>query len=415
MKLTSIRKLVALATIGAVTAASAQVTLQNATLWQNTASRTVEVTYELTGSEPVYITLGIETNGIAIPAPVTVRGDVTTMENPLVEPGSGSKMIRWEAKKDWPGNLTADARAVVTAWFTNDPPASLLHYVVVDLSEGASATSYPVRYSVTPPNLGNNTCKTTELWLRRIPAGTFMMGAPDGEVGCRFPEREELHEVTLTQDFYIGVFMVTQKQYELVVGTKPAQYLGDLRPVERVSYNLIRGSTLGAQWPANNNVDSTSFMGLLRTKTGLTFDLPTDAQWERACRAGTTNALYTGKELTGSTTCPNMAEIARYAGNTGDGKGGYSGQHTAVGNYLPNPWGLYDMCGNVSEWCLDWYVDGLGTSPVTDPKGPTSGSNRVRHNAAYGANASDCRSAYRSYSPSSNTSNQQGFRAAIQP
>ena len=396
--------------LGAATAASAQVTLQNATLWQNPQTRVVEVTYELAGSEPVYITLGIETNGIPIPPPVTLIGDVTTTQNPVaVEPDTAPKKIYWNAKQDWPGNLTTDARAVVTAWFTDDPPANLASYVVVDLSDGPSAPWYPVWYSVAPPDLGDNTCRTNELWLRRIPAGTFMMGSPTTETG-RIPEREDLHEVTLTQDFYIGVFPVTQAQYELVMGTNPSQYTGDLRPVEMVSYNMIRGTTLGAQWPANNNVDATSFMGLLRAKTGLTFDLPTDAQWEYACRAGTTSALYTGKDLTGTSTCPNVAEIARYAGNAG------SGQHTTMGSYLPNVWGLYDMCGNVNEWCLDWYVEGLGTSPVTDPKGPTSGSNRVRRNSSYTGNAASCRSAYRASATFPSSTNYQfGFRAAIQP
>ena len=393
MKLTSIRKLVAWATVGAAVSASAQVTLDNATLWQDPQTRVVEVAYELTGNAPVFITLDIETNGVAIPSPVTVTGDVTSALNPEPVTPGGAKKIYWRAKQDWPGNLTADARAVVTAWFIGDPPPSLATYAVVDLSGGPTTNWYPVRYSITPPNLGDNSCRTNELWLRRIPAGTFMMGSPDEEPG-RTLIRENLHEVTLTQDFYIGVFEVTQKQYALVTGADPSSNKGDTRPVTNVSYTDIRGTLMGVQWPANNEVDNTSFMGLLRARTGLMFDLPTEAQWEYACRAGTTSALNRGKDLTGPTTCPNADEVGRYSGNAGDGKGGFS-LHTIVGLYLPNAWGLYDMHGNVAEWCLDGAESNLGTVAVIDPVGPTPGSTRIRKGGSYTSGASAIRSAVR--------------------
>ncbi len=275
-----------------------------------------------------------------------------------------------------------------------EPEVGEALYVVMDLSGGSNAASYPIRYSSKGPDLSDNACRTTELWLRRIPAGTFLMGSPEDEAG-RY-NKETQHEVTLTQDYYIGVFECTQKQWELVMGSNPSVYMGDCRPVECVSYDMIRGAstTGGAGWPATGHmVDIGTFMGKLQAKTGLTFDLPTEAQWEYACRAGTTTSLNSGKNLVTLISDVNMAELGRYAYNVSDGIGGYS-QHTTVGSYLPNAWGLYDMHGNVYEWCLDWYDD-YGTDTVQDPLGPTTGSSRVMRGGRHGSSARDCRSAYR--------------------
>ena len=410
--------LIGLTLLGASLSASAEtVILNNCVLKQSPQTRVVEVSYELTGDTPVYITAEITTNGVSIADLLRVSGDITTPQNLMaIEPDSNNpvKKIYWAAKLDWPGNLTTEARATVTAWFTNDPPASLFSYLVVDLSGGPSASYYPVRYSSTPPNLSDPACKTTELWMRRIPAGTFVMGSPDetalppnGELG-RNPANEVQHPVTLTKDFYVGVFQVTQKQYERVMGTTSWQ---NALPVVQVTYNMIRGTTLGANWPANNLVDTGSFMDNLRTKTGLTFDLPTEAQWEYACRAGTTGAWNNGTTIVNTTTDANLALLGIYAGNDGSSGGGA----TTVGLYLPNDWGLYDMHGNVMEWCLDWYTDNLGTTLAIDPKGHDSGPNRVVRGGSVFANAEGCRSAVRASRVPSNVSVGIGFRAAIQP
>ena len=198
------RMLAAGLSIGAASLAFAQATvnLGDAALTQNPATRVVEVSYTLTGDTPVYVTLGIETNGVAIPEPVSMWGDVTTLNNPaVIAPGEAGKKIYWQAKKDWPSNLTTQARAVVTAWFTNDPPASVAPYVVVDLSGGPTALSYPVRYSIAAPDRLGGSCKTTELWLRRIPAGTYTMGSPTNEIGREADQFETQHPVTLTKVF----------------------------------------------------------------------------------------------------------------------------------------------------------------------------------------------------------------------
>ena len=181
------------------------------------------------------------------------------------------------------------------------------------------------------------------------------MGSPQDEVGRRSSDMAS-HQVTITDIFYIGVFECTQKQWELVMGNIPSNKKGDCRPVEQVSYSMIRGSgeKAGAGWPEyGHTVDATSFMGKLQAKTGLTFDLPTEAQREYACRAGTTTALYSGKNLTNSNEDAATSELARYRYNQSDGKGGYTSGHTKVGSYLPNAWGLFDMYGNADEWCLD--------------------------------------------------------------
>ena len=319
----------------------------------------------------------------------------------------GPYHIVWDSANDWPEGHSSEFTVTATAEVKETTPL----YLVVNLNTGAVTSSY------TGPDLSDDTCRTTELWLRYIPKGTFIMGSPEGEVGRDSYETQ--HQVTLTDDFYIGVFEITQKQYSLIYGSNPSGYKGDTRPVEYVSYNDIRGtgSTAGAGWPTYGHaVDSGSFLGKLRAKTGKTFDLPTEAQWEYACRAGTTTALNTGKNLTSTDRDSAMAEAGRYYHNQNNGKGGYSSNHTKVGSYLPNAWGLYDMHGNVWEWCLDWYKSDLGSSAVTDPKGPNSGSYRVFRGGGWRINAQDCRSAYRGNgNPSGNGSSYGGFRVVLLP
>ena len=278
-------------------------------------------------------------------------------------------------------------------------------YLVIDLSAGADAERYPCRCSEVGPDLSNDVCRTTELWLRRIPAGTFTMGSPDGETGRQ--DVETRHEVTLTKDYYIGVFECTQRQWELVMGSNPSMYGGDTRPVECVSYDAIRGT----DWPSSGHmVVEGTFMGRLQKRTGLVFDLPTEAQWEYACRAGTTTPLNSGKDLGKDLSDENMNEVGRYHRNRNDSHG-YK-EHAKVGCYLPNAWGLYDMHGNIKEWCLDWWYH-YPTNAVTDPQGPSSGTWRVLRGGCWRNHAQRCRSAQRFYNYPSNNSdsdNWDGFR-----
>ena len=316
-------------------------------------------------------------------------------------------------------NLASTQGAVVTLYAVWAQDPNWNRYMVIDLSGGTSASSYPVSYLSDVPSGGwSDEYKTSKLVLRRIEPGTFTMGSPSGEIG-RYNTFEDRHSVTLSQAFYIGVFEVSQKQWKNVTGGSPSPYSGDARAVDNVSYADIRGSSNGTKWPASSAVDSTSFLGKLRSKSGLSgLDLPTDAQWEYACRAGTTTALNSGKNLSSTEQDSNLAALARYRLNSGvsepatlgsdgvplitttsDGKGGYTAQ-TKVGSYTPNAWGLYDMHGNVWEWCLDWWQEGLGTSAATNPKGPSSGTERVQRGGGWWFYAKDCRSAVRhGYAP----------------
>ena len=257
-------------------------------------------------------------------------------------------------------------------------------YCVIDLSAGANATSYPVTYLAEPPSGGFNVdaYKTTKLALKRLEAGTFKMQGSSN--------------VKLTKPFLCGLFEVTQRQYELVMGSNPCSSTsygkGNTYPVHYVSYNTIRGSSNGAQWPSSSAVDSSSFMGKLRARTGLDFDLPTEAQWEYACRAGTTTTYSYGNSANGS--------YMWYTDNS-------SSKAHPVGSKNANPWGLYDMHGNVWEWCLDWY----GTLAYgTDPKGSSSGSNRVLRGGSWYNLASSCTSSNRNNFNPSSESHSSGFR-----
>lgn len=378
----------------------------------------VDIDYTVTSDDPnadvwVY-PIGYDKDSNTSMAPRSLTGD--GVDAPVI---NGTFRMTWKVTDDYPGfNSTAFTVKMIAL-------VGAAPYMVVDLSGGVDALSYPVSYLSSVPEGGwGDEYKTTKLVLRLIPPGSFMMGSPSDENGRG--DYEDLHGVVLTKPFYIGVFEVTQKQYQLVMGANPSSRKGDMRPVEQVSYNNIRGSVNGAGWPTHNQVDANSFMGRLRSKVNMFFDLPTEAQWEYACRAGTSSALNNGKPCSEA----SLKEVARCQYNSGssssypyDGKGGYS--YTAkVGSYLENVWGLYDMHGNVSELCRDYWNWGLGNAGVIDPKGSTSCynySSGYRRHAYRGGGfnqVSGCRSACRSYTYldyGTSTSDIVGFRVMCSP
>ena len=274
-----------------------------------------------------------------------------------VPTSEGRHRVTWSTEAEGVTIISSNVTVTVSL-ITPDPEAFKNDtYYVVDLSGGPIAERYPVTTLSAPPNATwSDEYKTTKLVLRRIEAGADPLG-----------------RYTITKPFYVGVFEVTLKQWMLVMASNPESSLnnhGEMAAVCCVSYNAIRGSTLGALWPQNANVDASSFLGKLRAKTGVDFDLPTEAQWEYACRAGTTSKYNNGSDSDSS-----LQILGRYRDNNNDGRGGYSGV-TTVGSYAPNAWGLYDMHGNVFEWCLDFH-DYYSVLSGDNPKGPASGRSRV--------------------------------------
>ena len=223
-----------------------------------------------------------------------------------------------------------------------------------------------------------------------IEPGTFTMGSPSNERGRRSDEGPQT-QVTISRGFWLGKHEVTQGQYEAVMGTNPSRYKGNLhRPVENVSWDdavaYCEQLTLREQVAG-------------RLPQGWEYRLPTEAQWEYACRAGTTTRFSFGD---------SDAELGQHAWYNG-----YSGTHY-VGGKLPNPWGLYDMHGNVYEWCADWKHTYPGGS-VTDPTGPNTGSYRVYRGGCWDSFARFCRSANRDRDGPSFTHYGLGFRVALVP
>ena len=222
-----------------------------------------------------------------------------------------------------------------------------------------------------------------------IPAGTFMMGSQESEAG-RYSD-ETQHEVTISKPFYMGKYPVTQAQWQQVMGNNPSRFKGDkLLPVENVSWD-----------------DAQAFCLELKVTTQARFGIPTEAQWEYACRAGTTTPFHFGNELNG--TQANCDGTAPYGTAMA---GVWLEKPTPVGKYPGNAWGLHDMHGNVWEWCSDWYGEYL-TGSVTDPTGPESGSNRVNRGGCWYFVAAFCRSAFRYRFEPSIRDNNLGFRLVL--
>ncbi|MDY6806624.1 MAG: formylglycine-generating enzyme family protein [Cyanobacteriota bacterium] len=218
-----------------------------------------------------------------------------------------------------------------------------------------------------------------ELEMVSIPGGSFLMGSPEGE-GC--DEERPQHRVNVPS-FFMGKYPVTQKQYEAVMGENPAYFKGANRPVEWVGWEY-----------------ATDFCWLLSQKTGKNYRLPSEAQWEYACRAGTTTPFYFGETIT--------PDLANYDGN-------YIGPTTDVGCFPPNGFGLYDLYGNVWEWCQDVWHENYNGAP-TDGSARESGEDmfrRVKRGGSWSDPASQSRSAYRYGEAAMGAYNDWGFRVVL--
>ena len=197
------------------------------------------------------------------------------------------------------------------------------------------------------------------------------MGSPKEEKERRDDEIQ--HKVTLTKGFYMGVQLVTQEQWQEVMGNNPSKFKGEKNlPVETVSWD-----------------DCQEFIKKLREKDKKPYRLPTEAEWEYACRAGTTTPFHFGETIS--------TDQANYNGNYiyGNGKKGvYREKTTPVGSFPANAWGLHDMHGNVWQWCQDWYGD-YPQKDVVDPQGPEKGEYRVLRGGSWIYDPRYCRSAFR--------------------
>ena len=217
-----------------------------------------------------------------------------------------------------------------------------------------------------------------------IPAGKFMMGSPAGERGRATNEGPQ-HEVTISKPFHTGIFEVTQAQYEAVMGTNPSKFKGDNRPVEKASWN-----------------DAVEFCKKVSQKTGKAVRLPTEAEWEYACRAGTKTRFCFGDDEGG------LGAHAWHASNS------ESKTHPA-GEKKPDAFGLHDMHGNVWEWCSDWYADSYANAKGRDPEGPISGTQRVLRGGSWDDGPRSCRSGFRNKDIPDARGSNNGFRVVVVP
>ena len=409
--------------------------VSDVTLSQASGAGRATISYTLSGEAGI-VTLDLQTNTVADASGewVSIGGQNLVLAhgdlNKVVAPGA--RKITWNASKAWAGHPESvpSMRAEVTAWSTNCPP----NYLALDLLTG-ERRYYPDQASL-PGSITSDVYRTSVLLLRKIPAKgvEWTMGSPADEPGRATGDSETSHKVSFSHDYYMGVFEVTQWQLQILTSEGNARYamftpkpsrraletVWRTRPVDQYAYlQWIRSDGNGkenhwgkqddsGQWVSEEKMHTVGpycFFGRLRTKVNADFylDLPTEAQWEYACRAGQPSGLYDGRELTAtSAKCANLDRLGRYKFN-----GGLVGGTTEpaydcttsngtarVGSYEPNAWGLYDMLGNVWEWCLDCYT----TKPAggLDPIGPVqSGIQFVIRGGAYNSDPSDCRAARR--------------------
>ena len=335
-------------------------------------SRLITIDYRL--SEDAIVAIDLLTNHVSIGAE-----NFRTLREPSVSktvfPGnrvtrSGTHRLEWRPNREWPDVAIGDRGFSVglKAWSLSQPP----DYMVVDLTtksnvcfyasadelpDGGIKTADPSDAAAVA-DLTNDVYRTTKLVMRRVHATgiKWCMGSPSGETGRS--SNETAHFVTLTNDYFVSIYQLTEAQYRYVTGATPNK---SVLPAYFYTYRDGRGSVDDYCWPSDGHaVSSTSTFGMARILTGLEFDMPTEAQWEFACRAGTTGCW-----------CDNGSSanaVAWYIDNL-------SKSRTTVGIKNPNAWGIYDMHGLLQEWVLDQYAAEYGTASVIEPVGATDNAN----------------------------------------
>ena len=383
-------------------------------------SSDVRIAFDLEGEAGI-VTLEIATNGVSIGAEHFMPGitEPATGKNPfgqIVQPGHHE--LVWNALQTWPDHKFAagEITATLKAWSLDLPPP----YMVVDILTGTNITWYVDEDSL-PGGVTNRLYKEDRFVMRRIPAAgvKWLMGA-----GIPNYDRTNCY-VTVSNDYYMGIWPVTQDQYWKVYVKTGASYanaspsqngpskpltdadqpddLVAFRPVDWVTYNQLRGASPTYNWPHTGYaVDPDRFFGKLRGRTGLMFDLPTAAQWEYAARAGADTKWHFGNTWNDA--------YGWYSSNSGD-------VSHPVGRKLSNAWGLYDVCGNVYEKCLDWSPGYRTDDPREDPVGCDDAQaykqwtlGREVRNGPYSAGENGCRAAYVNDIGAGSNSAQCGFR-----
>mgnify|MGYP004635563493 CR=1 FL=1 len=366
----------ALLTIGfaAVALASGIPTVTNVQLKQE-QNRPVTITYDL--DLDAVVTVSLATNGVAVSGAHLqgMQGDLAK----LVARGNG-RSITWKPWKFWPdgGKITGAIVARVTAW----PVESPAPYLVADLT-GAKAHRYYASEDALPGGVTNDMYRTTKMVFRKIPAATarYRAGAPAWEAG--YADAQSVHYVTLTNDFYLAIFPLTQGQYATLLGSaadNPSSTLGDNLPVDNLSGSAAGIPYGGYSTIGDNKVEASRLISCARSKTGFgALHIPTQAEWEFACRAGDNASVYGGYALD---------EVAWYADNS-------DGRLHPVGTKRANAFGLYDMLGNVCERTRNSAARGkYATEQIAPFYGSNShGSYQIMCGGAFNSSASAVRPA----------------------
>ena len=340
----------------AVALEAAEAVVSSVSAVQRPGKMMVDVTYDLTGDPGTKLWMGVELSEDGGKTYRALNQGLTGDFGQGIAPGANKRFV-WEPGVEWLGCSSAALRFRVTAHSRGSVPGMV--------------------------------------W---IGSGSFVMGSPAGERG-RYADEGPQTRVTLTKGYWLGKHEVTQGEWVALMGHNPSHFQGDADlPVESVSWSeamkYCRRLT-ERERPAG------------RVPPEYEYRLPTEAQWEYACRAGTTAATAFGGSLSSA-----QANFDGPSYNGGD-KGPTLGRTAKVESYGANGWGLSDMHGNVNEWCLDWYQDRLPDGSVTDPKGPTTGLERVSRGGSWLTIGRGCRSAYRGQVNPEGRSQSLGFRVAL--
>jgi formylglycine-generating enzyme required for sulfatase activity len=349
-------------------------------------------------------------SGPAAPASVSlnnktltlIAGKTETLVATVSPANAVNKDIIWSSDK--PDVVSVDEKGVIHA---NTVGTAVITVTTVDGQKTA-----------------NCTVTVQLITMVRIDGGKFTMGSPATEYGS-FTDENPQQEVTVSA-FSMGEHLVTQKQWEIVMGANPSEFKGNDLPVEQISWYdalvfcnklsimngfnpayRIGGSTNPADWGAVPKDDNARWDAVQIVDSSNGYRLPTEAQWEFACRAGSSTPFYTGANLT--TVQGNYDGRYPYQNHP---KGVNRDRTTPVGSFPPNGWGLYDMHGNVWEWCWNWY-GAYVAGPKTDPQGPNVGTYRVARSGSWSNRGQNLRSAARASSAPSFRGSNIGLRVVL--